>query len=371
MTALSAVALWLHPALLVVLALRIAAGEPDAPWLALGALIAPLVALLAPSRRVLERHWLGGAITSVVLILLLAADFLVAADAAALLGGAPWQGVAFAAVVALLVVAWPDAAARAARAGARRGRAAVPLGAVAVGRPARHGPPGAAAARGRRRPSERGAWSREGDRFALASRLRFRDGQRVTAVAAGTFRVVEHDAPQPTVREWRLGAGETLTLRPGDELAVPAGARLRFEPGRRVPGGPASGTDWADAPGRSPWMLPAALGALVTLIGGALALVPPPARGDRTAVAGPLALLVATAGAVCWGVYTAGFASSWRSEAHRWRRSCDCPASCSALAVGCSPCWPCWRSSSSCSPSRPRRARGSPPPPGQRPVSGQ
>jgi len=310
MTALSAVALWLHPALLVVLALRIAAGEPDAPWLALGALIAPLVALLTPSRRVLERHRLGGAITGVVLILLLAADFLVAADAAALLGGAPWQGVAFAAVVALLVVAWPDAA----RAGAPAlvlGVVALlfPLGAVAVGAAST---PWSAWSRGSARPaatfSERGAWSREGDRFALASRLRFRDGQRVTAVAAGTFRVVEHDAPQPTVREWRLGAGETLTLRPGDELAVPAGARLRFEPGRRVPGGPASGTDWADAPGRSPWMLPAALGALVTLIGGALALVPPPARGDRTAVAGPLALLVATAGAVCWGVYTAGFA---------------------------------------------------------------
>ena len=55
-------------------------------------------------------------------------------------------------------------------------------------------------------------------------------------------------------------------------------------------------------------MLPAALGALVTLIGGALALVPPPARGDRTAVAGPLALLVATAAAVGWGVYAAAIA---------------------------------------------------------------
>jgi hypothetical protein len=46
----------------------------------------------------------------------------------------------------------------------------------------------------------------------------------------------------------------------------------------------------------------------VTLIGGALALVPSPARGDRTAVAGPLALLVATAAAVGWGVYAAAIA---------------------------------------------------------------
>ena len=111
-----------------------------------------------------------------VLTLLLAADFLVAADAAALLGGAPWQGVAFAAVVALLVVAWPDAA----RAGAPAlvlGVVALlfPLGAVAVGSASA---PWSAWIRASARPaltfSERGAWSREGDRFALGTRLRFR-----------------------------------------------------------------------------------------------------------------------------------------------------------------------------------------------------
>ena len=69
-----------------------------------------------------------------MLAVLLAADFLVAGDAAALLGGAPWHGVACAAVVALLVVAWPDTA----RAGAPAlvlGVVALllPLGAVAVG----------------------------------------------------------------------------------------------------------------------------------------------------------------------------------------------------------------------------------------------
>ena len=310
MNALTAIALWLHPALLAALVLRAAAGEPDALWLALGALIAPLVALLTPSRRGPERRGFGAVVTGLVLTLLLAADFLVAADAAALLGGAPWQGVAFAAVVALLVVAWP-AAARAGAPALALGVIALlfPLGAIAVGTASA---PWTAWIRGSARPalafSERGAWAREGDRFALGTRVGFRDGQRVTAVAPGTFRVVEHDGPQPTVREWKLGAGETLTLRPGDELTVPAGARLRFEPGRRVPGAPASGVDWADAPGRGFWMLPAALGALVTLVGGALALVPPPARGDRTAVAGPVALLLATSGAVTWGVYAAAVA---------------------------------------------------------------
>jgi hypothetical protein len=309
-TALTAVALWLHPALLAALVLRVAAGEPDAPWLALAALIAPLVALLAPSRRGPERRRPSAVIVGAVLTLLLAADFLIAADAAALLGGAPWQGVACAAVIALLVVAWPDAA----RAGAPAlalGLVALlfPLGAVAVGTGSA---PWTAWMRGSARPalvfSEHGTWSREGDRFALGARVGFRDGQRVTAVAPGTFRVIERDTPQPTVREWKLGAGETLTLRPGDELTVPAGARLRFEPGRRIPGAPASGIDWADAPGRSVRMLPAAFGALITLVAGAFALVPSPARNDRSAVAGPIALFLATSGAVVWGVYAAALA---------------------------------------------------------------
>ena len=55
-------------------------------------------------------------------------------------------------------------------------------------------------------------------------------------------------------------------------------------------------------------MLPAALGVLVTLVGGALALVPRLPRGARAAVAGPLVLLVALAGAVGWGVYAAAIA---------------------------------------------------------------
>src|SRR5262249_453679 len=218
-TALTAVALWLHPALLAMLVLHVAAGEPDAPWLALGALTRPLVALLAPIRRGPGRRRPAAVIVGAVLTLLLAADFLVAADAAALLGGAPWQGVACAAVVALLVVAWPDAA--------RAGAPALALGLIALLFPLGALPVGTATApwtawvHGSARAavtfSERGVWAREGDRFALGTRVGFRDGQRVTAVAPGTFRVTEHDASQPTVREWKLGAGEALTLRPGDE----------------------------------------------------------------------------------------------------------------------------------------------------------
>jgi hypothetical protein len=124
----------------------------------------------------------------------------------------------------------------------------------------------------------------------------------------GLYRVVERDAPRPTTREWRLTAGETLTLRPGDELTVEAGSRLRFEAGRRVPGAPASGVVWADASAGDLRMLPAALGALTTLLGGALALVAAPARTGLSAGIAPLALLASVGAAVTWGVYGAATA---------------------------------------------------------------
>jgi hypothetical protein len=110
------------------------------------------------------------------------------------------------------------------------------------------------------------------------------------------------------VREWRLASGQTLTLRPGDELTVDAGSRLRFEAGRRVPGAPASGVTWADAPARGPGMLPAALGALVTLVGGAVALVPAGTRRGAPAALGPLLLLAGVAAAMGWGIYAAATA---------------------------------------------------------------
>jgi hypothetical protein len=309
MTALAAAAVWLQPALLATLALRVAAGDADAPWLALGALIAPLVALLAAPRRASGSNPVAATATAAAVTLVLAADFMVAGDAATLLGAAPWLGVALAAALSLLVPLLP---------GARRVSAPVlavaavalllPLVSVAL---TTGTAPWTAWSHGGWRPSltfsETSGWVRDGERFPRPARLTFAEGQRVTTLSPGVFRVVERDAAEPTVREWRLAAGETLTLRPGDELSVEAGARLRFEAGRRVPGAPASGIAWADAPARSPSMLPAAFGALATLVGGALALVPSPRRGPP-AVTGPLVLLAATAAAVGWGVYAAATA---------------------------------------------------------------
>jgi hypothetical protein len=309
MTALAAAAVWLQPVLLATLALRVAGGDADAPWLALGALVAPLVALVAAPRRASGSNPVVATATAAAVTLVLAADFIVAADAATLLGAAPWLGVTLAAALSLLVPLLPGARRVSAPALAvATGALLLPLVSVAL---TTGTAPWTAWSRGGWRPSltfpETSGWVRDGERFARPARLTFAEAQRVTTLTAGVYRVVERDAAEPTVREWRLAAGETLTLRPGDELSVEAGARLRFEAGRRVPGAPASGIVWADAPARGPSMLPAAVGALATLVGGALALVPAPRRGPPAA-AGPLVLLTATAAAVGWGVYAAATA---------------------------------------------------------------
>jgi hypothetical protein len=304
MTALAAVAVWLQPALLAGLIVAVTAGDPAAPWLALGVLVAPLVALLAPETRLAAVNPVARVAVGVAVTLVLGADFVLAADAAALVGAAPWLGVLLAAALALLVPLLP---------GARRTSAPMltlaaaalllPLMSVAL---TTGTAPWTAWSRGGSRPaltfSETSAWVREGERFARPARLAFVEGQRVTALSPGTYRVVERDAASPTVREWHLAAGETLTLRPGDELSVEAGARLRFEAGRRVPGAPVSGVAWADAPDRGLALLPDALGALLTLVGGALALVPATRRGPSAAAA-PIVLLVTTTAAIGWGIY--------------------------------------------------------------------
>ena len=306
MSALAAIAAWLQPALLVALAFHVTAGAVDAPWLALAALVAPLVALVAAGRPC-PPNPVTGAAAAVAVTLLLAADFLVAAEAATMLGAPRWPGVALAALPAVVIAIWPPVrrvwplALAAATAALLLVPAAV---ALAAG-----GAPWAAWQRSSQRPvltfSAQSRWVQGGERFARSSTLHFTEGQRVVAMTPGLYRVVEHDAATPTVREWRLTANDALTLRPGDDLTVEAGARLRFEAGRRVPGAPASGVEWADAPARGPSLLPAALGALVTLVGGALALVPAARRG-RMAAAGPLVLLASMMGALGCGIYAAG-----------------------------------------------------------------
>ena len=312
MTILAAMAAWTSPVLLVVVAAQVATGAPDAPLLVLVAVVAPLAALLRRSARAAPGGGAGGVLTVAVAGLLVWANLLVFAEAAALLGAARWHGGVVAGAVLLLTI--PRRAGdrwRAALVTAGLTLVLVPLAALA----ARSGtPPWTAWTAGASRMAltlgERSTWVTPGERFPRGALLDFTEGHRVVAVTPGTYRVVERDGARTVVREWQLGLGETLALRPGDRLVVNAGAQLRFEAGKRVPGAVPTGVAWADPPERRHGeRLLAWLGATLTLLGGAVVLVRPARRiRPGAAVAAPTLLLVAVLGATSWGVYGATLA---------------------------------------------------------------
>jgi hypothetical protein len=316
MTSARALAIWTSPAAFAAIAAAVFGGEPDAAWLVVAVLVAPLVALVqggpaAPR----TSHPVAAVVDVVAAGLVLWASLLVLAELAPAVRLARGQVVGAAAALALLLPAW---------AAARRWAVVVvlvALGALVVPIAALWAGPGGAPWRALADIGARSALRfvpgsepvTRGHRIVAPSVLDFSESHRVTALTAGTYRVVERDAPAlaagrsdaTIVREWRLSAGETLTLRPGDRLAVAAGTQVRFEAGKRVPGIAASGVTWADPPARgSPHVLLAFAGVAVTLVGGALALVRPAAPlspAARTLAPALLAAFVLVAG--CWGVY--------------------------------------------------------------------
>src|SRR2546430_4924996 len=112
------------------------------------------------------------------------------------------------------------------------GAAGVVLPLVVIGAVAVAVPPWTAWSRTASRPAltfgERSAWVTDGRRLERSTTLVFTEPHRVTALNPGVYRVVEEvvegDAPRSVTREWRLAAGEALTLRPGDRLILQAGA---------------------------------------------------------------------------------------------------------------------------------------------------
>ena len=300
MTAARALAAWPGPALVAGIIAAVAAGAPAAPVLVLAFAVTPLLALLQPWRAAAPSHPATLLITAGVAALLLWAHLSLLADAAALLGARRWQASVLAAALALLVTLRP-------RAGRRRGGmlaaggAALLLVLVVVGVAGEVAPWTAwsqAAARPALVFSGRSGWVTEGERFARGTTLAFDEAHRVVAVTPGTFRVVEQDGGRRVVRDWRLAVGDAISLRPGDTLTASAGSRLRFEPGKRVPGAAPSGAAWADAAARAPSAR--ALGLLATFALGACAVVPP--GGRRVGVA-PAVALALSLGATSWGVY--------------------------------------------------------------------
>jgi hypothetical protein len=119
-------------------------------------------------------------------------------------------------------------------------------------------------------------WVTDGGTLAAPTTLAFTESHRVTAVTASVWRIVENDGAKPTSRERRVAARETVVMRPGDVVSLEAGARIRFERGKRVPSVAASGIAWADPkPRRGAGAMLAALGVIVTIAGAAFVLVAP------------------------------------------------------------------------------------------------
>ena len=311
-------AAWLGPAIWLTLPALLLTHGARGLWASLLVLVAPLLAL-AIGRPAAPARGEGDAPTPLVHVAayfilvaaLIWAGLCMAGDVGARLGAPRWHGIALAAAGGLLLTAWR---------GAERALPALlvvaglgmllPLAVVS-------GATGLTPLAAWRAVAERPAlafpaasrWVTEGRDLRLAQGPRplvFEEPHRLTAAADTTVRVRISESRQSAEREIALPAGQSVTLRPGDQLEAAPGTRLRFEAGRRVPGAPASGVAWAGEMGGGPGAL-AELGLAVTVLGGGIALFGPP-LAERPSRRGLLVVggaLVATVWAAqAWALYT-------------------------------------------------------------------
>lgn len=311
MTTVGAVAAWTTPVLFSVVVARVFVGAPEAAVLALATLLAPLLALVAPSPRAPGPRSPVATLSSMASVgLVLWANLAVIGDAAALLGGPRAYGVVGAAAVASVAALLPRGRLVG---GWTAGALLVGLGGLLAGLVAfgatAHAAPWTAWREVASRPAlkfgEGSVWTTAGGRVARETTLPFTEAHRVTVLSAGTYRVLERNAAATVLHEWHLLPGDLLALRPGDRLALPTGARVRFEAGKRVPGAAMSGVAWADPPERrSRRAIVPLVGLVVTLLGGAVAVVRPSRPTSPVgAVAGPLLAFAFALAGTCWGVY--------------------------------------------------------------------
>src|SRR3989449_7323023 len=203
----------------------------------------------------LFRSRVAGLAAAAAVGLVLCANLSAVADVARLAGVPRHAALTLSAATAFLGVAWRAARRPVGDAAVLAGAAGVVLPLVVIGAVAVAVPPWTAWSRTASRPAltfgERSAWVTDGRRLERSTTLVFTEPHRVTALNPGVYRVVEEvvegDAPRSVTREWRLAAGEALTLRPGDRLILEAGGagpvgggqpRPRQRPAGRAPGPP-------------------------------------------------------------------------------------------------------------------------------------
>jgi hypothetical protein len=300
-------AVWLTPAAWLSLPALVLESGPDGLWMGLLLLVGPLLALAVTGGRTPSLPSRSELFPVVALLLVVAllfwANLVLAGDVAAWLGSPRWHGIALAAGGAWLLLVW------------RRAGRLIPLLLLAAGAglvapllTVAHETglgPLAAWERVASLPSFRlppsSPWVNPGQELRSGrgpGSLLFEEEHRVTAAGPAQLHVRAVDGARVSESDWDLRPGESLTLRPGDELRWPSGARLRLEVGKSVPGAPSSGIEWADGrrgDSSRRW------GLLLTVAGGALTLLGYGAAG-RASRAEMVATATALVGIFGWGV---------------------------------------------------------------------
>ena len=310
-----ALAVWLTPAAWLALSGLVLESGPDGVWAGLLLLVGPLLALSVSGGDARAAQPTRDALFPVVVFLLVAglllwASLALAGDAAAWLGAPRWQGIGVAAGGAWLLVLW------------RRSARLVPwlllaclfglvVSLVILAQASGSGPLVAwqkVASQATFRFPASSPWVVAGRELRSGrgqAVLVFEEEHRVTASGPAQLHVRARDGARVSDSDWDLQAGQSLTLRPGDELTWPQGARLSFEAGKTVPGAPPSGISWADGRGADS---PRRWGLFLTVAGGALALLGYGATGGagrgEMAVVGS-ALVVVFFWGLGWAVYCA------------------------------------------------------------------
>jgi hypothetical protein len=301
-----ALALWIGPALLAGVGAQAFDGGLMAPLTALAAMMAPLIAGLTTRAAVPSTR--AAAVIAVLTVgLAVWANLVVAGDIARALGGPRWQGIAAGAAIALAVVCGPIG--RAWRLPAIAGAVAALVATLALATATLGSPPWEAWRAAASRPAitfaPGSAWTVQGAAAMDRTAVTLVEAQQVTAVTAGTLRVVEQEPDGISVHDWALAAGDRLSLRAGDRVLLEPGLRLRFEPGARVPGATVSGVAWADHHAHTRDDIVRAAALVVTLSAGGVALLAAGGAGRVPGAAGAAVAMVAVVAACAWGVYAA------------------------------------------------------------------